>query len=133
MPTSLPPMAVNPIYDGPLYDSPGGESFKLLLGSSSVPSTPMGPNTPMGPSTPQAESCRYFDMPPSLPPPRRVSVNNARPHPLSLGIPEEVEPNGTVKDDYAEMKPLSCAVARPLEVPPAVYEAMGGEYATIRK
>lgn len=130
-------MAVNPIYDGPLYDSPGGESLKMLLGSPSVPNTPLGNNplgqhAPMSPSAPMAESCRYFDMPPSLPPPRKVSVT-ARPHPLNFGVPEEAESNGVVKGEYTEMKPLSFAVACPPDVPPAVYEAMGGDYETIRK
>lgn len=124
VPTSLPPMAVNPIYDGPMYESPGGESFKLLLGGSSVPSTPMSPTTLMG------DSCRYSDMPPSLPPPRKGSVS-MRPHTLSPRIHEEVEPNG-VGSEYSEMKPLP-HVVRPLDVPPAVYEAMGGDYAVIRK
>lgn len=120
VPSSLPTkQAVNPIYEGPMYDSPSGESFKLLLGSSSVASTP---------STPMGESCRYFDMPPNLPPPRRAS---ARAHPLSPVTPEE--PNDISNGEYAEMKPLSCTVARPPDVPLAVYEAMGGEYAVIRK
>ena len=114
--------AVNPIYEGPLYDSPGGESFKLLLGSSSA-STP---------STPIGESCRYFDMPPSLPPPRKASVST-RPHPLSPIAAEESNDVKKGNPEYAEMKPLPCAVARPPDVPPALYEAMGGDYAILHK
>ena len=119
-------MALNPIYDGVTYDSPGGDSFKSLLGNCSVPSTPLGPCTPLG----EANS-RYFDMPPSLPPPRKASVG-MRPH--APGIPEEMETAG--KEAYEEMlcqHSVSCKVSRPPDVPPAVYEAMGGDYETIRK
>lgn len=123
VPTSLPPMSVNPIYaGGPTYESPGGESFRSLLGNSSVPGTPRDAGTPMG------DTSRYFDMPPSLPPPRKSS----RSHFTQPGIPEEAEPaacNG--KEDATEMIPT---VQRPADVPPAVFEAMcGGEYASIRK
>lgn len=127
VPRSLPPMAVNPIYDGVTYESPGGDSFKSLLGGSSVPSTPLGPCTPMGDTT------RYFDMPPRLPPPRKASIVN-RSHPQNPGIPEEPTCNGG--DEYAEMKPVKstvCLVSCPQNIPPAVYEAMGGEYASIKK
>lgn len=110
-------MAVNPIYDGPTYESPGGQSFKALLGGSSVPSTTMGSSTP----TCSGDSCRYFDMPPSLPPPRKTSVS-AKPHPLNPGIPEEVEPP-------TKMRPTLSPAHMPPNVFPAVYEAMGGEYA----
>jgi hypothetical protein len=64
------------------------------------------------------ESCRYFDMPPSLPPPRK-------PHPLSPIITQEV-----AKGEYVEMKP---GVARLPDVPPLELEDMGGEYAFIHK
>ena len=125
-------MAVNPIYQGVTYDSPGGESFKSLLGNCSVPSTPLDPCTPLGEANP-----RYFDMPPSLPPPRKASVS-MRPHPPPEGIPEEdVESTCIGKDGYGEMtrrQPASCIISRPPNVPPAVYEAMqGGDYETIRK
>lgn len=127
-PTSLPPMAINPIYDGPTYESPGGESLKTLLGGSSVPNTPLGLTTPTG------DTSRYFNMPPSLPPPRKNSIS-ARAHPQ--GIPEEVEETCDGSDKYAEMKPIrsmSSMVQRPSNVPPAVFEAMGGgEYASIRQ
>ena len=118
-PTSL-PMSVNPIYDGPTYESPGGQSFKALLGGSSVPSTPMSSSTP----TCSGDNCRYFDMPPSLPPPRKISAST-KPHPLTPGIPEEGEPTAKL------MRPTLSPAHMPPNVLPSVYEAMGGEYAYI--
>ncbi len=58
--------ATNPIYDGgPLYDYPIDPSLsKSLLHS-----------TPSTPSTPSAQSPRYFNMPPQLPPPRKTSIS----------------------------------------------------------
>lgn len=108
-------MSVNPIYDGPTYDSPGGESFKQLLGNGSVPCTPVSVDGP-----------RYFGMPsgpPSLPPPRKNSVCNGAP-PLSTAACADV---------YTEMKPMSlstpgsCVISCPPNIPPALYEAMGGD------
>lgn len=116
---SLTPMAVNPIYDGPTYERPGGEAFKALLGAS-IPNTP---NTPMG------ESPRYFDMPPSLPPPRKASVS-ARSHYPSPRIPEEDELPTCVGAD--QMTSAQSVVSRPPHVPPALYEAMGGECTSMK-
>ena len=65
-PTALPcTMATNPIYEGhgPVYEITPGEVVKSIMSPiSSIPSTPAD-------ITP-----RYFDMPPSLPPPRNGSV-----------------------------------------------------------
>ncbi|XP_064407667.1 uncharacterized protein LOC135352413 isoform X3 [Halichondria panicea] len=62
--------ATNPIYDGgPLYDYPMDPSLsKSLLHS-----------TPSTPSTPSAQSPRYFNMPPQLPPPRKTSISISSP------------------------------------------------------
>ena len=62
--------ATNPIYDGgPLYDFPIDPSLsKSLLHS-----------TPSTPSTPSAQSPRYFNMPPQLPPPRKSSISISAP------------------------------------------------------
>ena len=83
-----------PIYDGPTYESPGGESFKSLLGGCSVPTTPM------------TDSPRYFNPPPTLPPPRKASISQ-KPN-LPQGIPEE-HVQGI--EEYTEMKPASARAA----------------------
>jgi len=110
--TLTPMMKENPIYAGPLYDSPGGESLKQLLGNTSVPSTPA------------SEVPRYFGLPqsppPSLPPPRKPGqVTDSAASPGDAGL----------SDVYTEMKPTTrmCGIARPPDMLPAVYEAMGGE------
>ena len=122
-PRSLPPMALNPIYEGPTYDSPGGESLKCLLGSSSIPSTPM------------TDSPRYFGAPPSLPPPRRLSATTWT-NPPPVITEEQIKINGVHNSEYTDMKPVRsraatfCSVPRPPDVPFAVYEAMGGTFAS---
>ena len=104
--------ATNPIYDGPIYESPMGEPFKALLGS-----------TPSTPCTPSPDSPRYFDMPPSLPPPRKTSISHMQSGDQTvssqptqtLAIIREVEEAKSsfdkdipppVNDDYTIMKPL---------------------------
>ena len=56
-------MASNPIYEGPVYEATPGEAIKSLI--SPISSTP---------SPPADLTPRYFNMPPSLPPPRNGSV-----------------------------------------------------------
>lgn len=113
---TLPSMALNPIYAGPVYESPGGESFKSLLGgTSSVPSTPLSCDSP-----------RYFDMPPSLPPPRRFSKQQQE---VSV-IPEEKAEELAVAgaEEYTVMSPVlipgSSNMPHPTTIPPPVYEVM---------
>ena len=59
------PCTINPIYEGhgPVYEVTPGEAVKALTSPTS--STP---------TTPADVTPRYFDMPPSLPPPRDGSV-----------------------------------------------------------
>ena len=63
-PATLKMEANNPIYEGAVYESTPGESVKSLLSSHSTPSTPSADSAP-----------RYFDIPPSLPPPRKGLVS----------------------------------------------------------
>jgi len=122
---SLPPMSANPIYDGPMYDSPGGDSLKSLLGDTicSVPSTPLGFTKPLescthGPTTSAGDS-HYFDMPPSLPPPRKAAC---KPHPQTPGIPEEPEPTCNGQET------VELATSQSINIPPALYEVLEGDH-----
>ena len=111
---TLPVMSVNPIYDGPTYDILGGESFKLLLGNRSVPSTPI------------SEEChRYLDMlnPPSLPPPRKMTaVSNGSITPCT-------DMCTGMKPISSRYMPGSCVSScSPALQPPTFQESMGGDY-----
>ena len=115
--------ASNPIYEGPLYESPNGEPLRALLGS-----TPSTPNTPL-------DSPRYvFDaFPPSLPPPRKLSLVSGCDTPdASLSTAEAIEMNGdseatipkTDGDEYTVMKPATVQPRKASKLSPLVLSAL---------
>ena len=121
-PRSLPSMAVNPIYEGHTYDSPSGESLKCLLGSSSIPTTPL------------TDSPQCFDTPPSLPPPRKLSATIWTHSPPAIS--EQIKINCVGNEEYTDMKPVRsqastfCSVPWSPEISLAACKVMGGAYAS---
>lgn len=112
--------ATNPLYQGShIYETPTGESLKCLLD-----------RTPSTPSTPSCASPRYFDMPPRLPAPRKMSVSGPNQTEVAITHPLQSTVNQVQKiqesfnmevpvpeDDYTTMNPIS--TGRPLRFKPS--------------